>query len=357
MPEGEFNFDDSDLQVGIEFEYPAAPGWSEEEKYTTYGRRTRSEADTIRREERGWTHGGSAGWDGTVGIEITSPVLDAADGWKWYADTKDRVENEYGIPLAPTGLMESSTAGLHIHLSPISRDEAKALYELSTTSWAKAFFCSSIVSENGTNQWPVFRSGNRPPDSGYCRFEGWDSTNHYNCTNQRRGDHWEWRLPEPMSVDNFEHVMEFLVRFHEDIELGVQYAQEVLDSGTNEITSIKRAEMVGMEFDDDAEIARAPAPESAEFYEHVEERPWLPEIHRVGMDGRTFYLFDTRLQGTFEAGGVQFDHDDVLNARTLEPVDDALEGEIRSAYRSYGEQTNRTPATDYVKDVVKKKKA
>lgn len=350
MPSNDFDFDprDSSLTIGIELEYP---GMSDNDEYlVSRGRPTNDIQSRI---------GGlpphldaSPVYDGTVGLEIVSSRLALADAQNWYADCIEYVEEEYNEPFQPTGLMQSgNTAGLHIHLSSLTPEQAEQLYEISQTPWAKVLFCSSIAEYNDTLSWPVFRGGR------YCQMNFGEA--HYDVVNNRGSGHYEWRLPEPVSVEHLEVITRFLRLFEQSVDSAIEYAQELLDDVDDRITAIQRAEAVGMDIEAVPEVRREPFPESQSFYETVESQWHFPEIYRVSYDDNQYYLFDSRLTGEWEVGDVRFAHDSILRADTLEVVVDPVErDEIQRAYQrgQSDEGPRETEATDELKKLIKKKK-
>jgi len=339
---------DSGLSVGLEVEYPRMS--RDDEYMVSRGRQT----NDLQNEVRGMPSGlGRATYDGTVGLEVVSDVLNVADGGGWYKDVIDHIEDEYNAPFQPTGLLSSgSTAGLHIHLSSLNDSEARELYEISQTPWAKVLFCSSIASGDDGVTWPVFRGGR------YCQMDSHLNGSRYNCVNSRRGGHYEWRMPEPVAPEHIDIIMKFLDFFHQDPEIARDYAQELLDDADDRITAIKRAEEVGMDINGIPSVERSPSQaDPADFYDAVTEGWHLPEIYRVEYDGEEYYTFESDLRGSFEAGGVQFYHDSVLYADSLDEVDEVLASEVRSAFDARRSENNRqTEATEELKKIIKKKK-
>lgn len=348
MTSFDFNTRESDLQIGLEVEYPIA-----QEGKRMRGRGLSS--NELQSQHRMPSNlPGSSTYDGTVGLEIVSETMPIHDAPAWYASVINHVEDDYGEPFEPTGLMDGgSTAGLHVHLSSLTRSQARELYEISQEPWAKVLFCSSIASDGDDVSWPVFRGGR------YCQmgFGG----GHYSCVNERHGSgHYEWRMPEPMTRDHMEVMVRFLTLFEQNPELAREYAQDLLDSGDDRVTSIKRAEAVGMDLDGIPEVYRAPADTDPEnFYETVSDSWMHPEIYTIEMEGDRFYTFDTDLEGgDFNVAGVRFHANSVLHADSLTPVEDEeLYDDVRRALANRGSDGRReTEATEELKKIVKKKK-
>jgi len=345
----DFDVRDSDLSVGLEVEYPISDG----EHLVSRGTPSNPLLDAIDT----WPSpiGGRAVYDGTVGLEVVSDVLPIEDAESWYGDVISFIEAEYNDRFEPTGLMsDGSTAGLHIHISEISRDTAQDLADISCEPWAQVLFCSSIArNSNGSLQWPVFRGGR------YCDLQF--GAGHYHVVNERGGGHYEWRLPEPVLPEHVGMIMRFLALFVEDRETAIQYAQEKLDAVDDRITAIRRAEAVGMDLDDRPTVAREPFESDPEsFYDEVSATWDAPEIYAVELRDTPFYVFDydTRFAGSScEIAGVEFTPSDVLYADSLEQVTDAeLADDVRSAYRRDGQNPRETEATEELKKLVKKKK-
>lgn len=293
-------------------------------------------------------------YDGTVGLEVVSQVLEIEDAANWYRDVVEHVEEEYNAPYQPTGLLSNgSTAGLHMHLSNLTSEQARELYEISQTPWAKVLFCSSIARRDNGVTWPVFRGGS------YCRMNTDINGGRYNCVNNRGNGHYEWRMPEPVTLDHIEVIMNFLGYFHQDPDIARDYAQEILDNADDRITAIKRAENVGMDIEGVPRVQRSPATSDPEnFYSAVADTWHLPEIYTVVYNDEEYYLFESDLRGEFNVSGVRFEHDDVLYADSLNPVEEAeRREEIENAYRSRNSDNIReTEATEELKKIIKKKK-
>ena len=348
MPEMDFDPFESGLSVGIEVEYPQMG--SNDEYMVSRGRDSNNVQNQVSRMPSGL---GRPTYDGTVGLEVVSDVLNVGDAGNWYKDVIEHIEEEYNAPFQPTGLLSNgSTAGLHIHLSSLDDSEARELYEISQTPWAKVLFCSSIASGDDGVTWPVFRGGR------YCQMEANLNGSRYNCVNSRRGGHYEWRMPEPVAPEHIDIVMKFLDFFHQDPEIARDYAQELLDDTDDRITAIQPAEAVGMDISGIPAVERSAATaDPADFYEAVSDGWHLPEIYRVEYDGDEYYTFETDLVGGFEAAGVSFAHDSVLYADSLDAADEDEAEEVRNAFDARRSENNRqTEATEELKKIIKKKK-
>lgn len=348
MPPFDFDHDlsNSDLTIGIELEYPGRN--STDEKYVTRGR------DTCGLQQR-YTHppfiSGHGTYDGTVGLEVVSDRLDLEDAANWHAEVVDYVEDEYNVEYQPVGLMENgNTAGMHIHISHLTEQQARDLYEISQTPWAKVLFCSSIANENGEAAWPVFRGGR------HCRMQFGGSR--YACINHRSSGHYEWRMPEPVDSDHVEIIARFLRLFEQEADLAIEYAQEVLDDGDDRITSIKRAESTGMDIEDIPSISREPVSDSEEFFQTMIDSWALPEIYQVELGGEHFYRFESEMDAELEVEGIEFETNDVLHADTLEVANQELAEDVSRAFqRRHNESSRETDATKELKKIVKKKKS
>lgn len=349
MSDTSFDFDlnSSDLNIGIEVEYPGMN--PSDKRYVDRGRDTndlQSRIDHVPLE-------GRAVYDGTVGLEIVSEVLELEDSPGWYASVIDYITEEWNTPYQPTGLMATgNTAGMHLHLSELSRSKAEDLYELSQTPWAKVLFCSSIANNGDETVWPVFRGGR------YCNMNF--GTGHYDCVNERRGGHYEWRLPEPVDPDHFEIIAKFLRLFEQSTDMAVEYAQEVLDDADDRITAIRRAEAVGMDIDSVPVVERDAYPGDPEnFFERIRNDWGYPEVYHVEYGDNNYYVFESRLEGDFEVAGVTFTPNDIVRADELTVVHDPEEhDEVRAAFERRNANVGReTEATEELKKIVKKKKS
>lgn len=334
--------------IGIELEYPGA-----QHPDDIYRRRGQSTVDLQSAMGRLPDRLNARNvYDGTVGLEMVSDVINLEDAVPWYKDAIMHVEEEWGELFQPTGLMDSgSTAGLHLHLSPLTDQQARDLYEISQTSWAKVMFCSSIANDDRGAVWPVFRGGR------HCRMEYNDSR--YSCVNHRSPDHYEWRLPEPVDPEHLYLIVEFLERFFADTDDAIQFAQEVLDEGDERITAIKRAEAVGMDIESMPEISRDTArTDTSDFFYHVQESFHTPDIFYVQFDDGEFYQLDSSLSGEVEIQGETYSANGVIWADSLEPVtDEERRDEVQRAFQNQARENQReTEATEELKKVLKKKK-
>lgn len=351
MPE-DFDFDsqNSDLTIGIEIEYPAV---ADGEKYVHRGDSTNG----LQTEAHLPSHiGGSCVYDATVGAEFVSDPLALEDAESWYRDVIEFVEAEYNTEYQPVGLMRGgNTAGTHIHISDLTEEQARELAELSDEPWMQILFCSSIANDDSDGlTWPVFRGGR------YCQME-YNPSEHYAVVNHRGHGHYEWRLPEPMAPDHIDILTTFLRAFEQSTDAAIEYAQEVLDNGDDRITSIKRAEKVGMDIENVPTVERRQDPNDPEnFYERVVNAWHLPEIRRVEHQDTGFYILESSNydDGTFMFDGIPVPANGILYADSLEPVeDDVLRQEVNSILnRGSGQSRRETEATNQLKEIIKKKK-
>lgn len=344
----DFDSRNSNLTVGIELEYPIASSYDD----VMLGRGHDSNDLLHRIDGLPASLDGRAEYDGTVGLEVVSNRLHLSDIENWYRNVLEYIEDEYGDPYQPVGLMAGgSTAGLHIHLSSLTEQQAQELAEISEEPWMQVLFCSSIANTEGGNvSWPVFRGGR------YCQM-GFGN-GHYTCVNRRGDGHYEWRMPEPMIPEHLEILEGFLRRFEQSTDAAIEYAQEILDDGDDRITSIARAENIGMDLEGIPIIEREQAEEDPEnFYSIVEDIWAAPQIYTVEYAGQTFYAFESQMDGEMEVDGVTFHTNDVLYADSLNSVEEPdLADNVRRALNRRGESRRETEATDELKKVLKKKK-
>lgn len=355
-PDFDFGRNESNLKLGIELEWPlmehgkpmVSRGYNSDNLRTSMGPLPSSlDANKV--------------YDGTVGLEIVSSPIDVADADDWYYEVVEYVKDEYNAGFQPTGLLANgSTAGAHVHISPLTESQAQRLADLSQEPWMKVLFCTSIaLDEDETATWPVFRGGDycRP---GYVGHHNSRDESHYRCVNRRADTHYEWRMPEPMEPENVTILARFLSLFEQSEELAIEYAQELLDSGDDRITSVKRAEKIGMDIEDVPQVEREPVPETADFFGTVREGLMYPEIHTVQHDGDFFYVLDSQhsyVTGV-EVGNeeVRFSANDVLYADTLEQADDDIGDEVMRMYNRVENTFRETEATKTLKQIVKEKK-
>lgn len=330
----------SNLNIGLEIEYPREGT----DRWTERGRDSSSLCSTVR--DSRWPLSGRPTYDGTVGLEVVSEVLNIEDASMWYNSVLDYLNEEYGERFAPVGILSNgSTAGLHMHLSPLSRSEARTLFDWSQEPWMQTFVCSSVT-EDEAPSYRVFRSS-------HCNmtFDG----DRYCCMNSRGGSHWEWRLPEPMSRSHLEIVTEFLRLFKEDIGVAREFAEEMLEE-SDEITSVRRAQSIGEEILKPVTVTRDGHSETEEFFTQVRRDNSMPYIHRVDLEDASYYAFHSSLREEFSMNGISFDRDTILDARTLRPIQDPeTHGRIESAIQNWQETSRNPETTEYLKKIVQKK--
>jgi hypothetical protein len=355
----------NNFDVGIELEYPTSQDWE-----TSFSERASDSCDMYDEVDADflhWPEGGDITYDGTVGLELTSNQISIAEAPDWYRASLYELEKYE--PHEPTGMMvngsRGSTAGLHIHFSSATREEAETLARLSREPYMQVFACSSITDQDQR----VFRDN-------YCNIDEFDSQR-YSVVHSCRGDgHWEWRMPEPMTGEHFGLLMEFLDRFSEDMYDAAQWAKELVESGDERITAIKRADEVGLKevrfdqndyFDWDVRrgsISSVPSlSEAYDFADSVRYDTHSPYIYTVtDPQDRHFYVFWTRNYSedeTFGAEGIEYDLNTVFRVYedgTMTPSR-ALDPEVgRAAIEEYRDQQNRstrkTEATKKLADVL-----
>lgn len=339
----------SDLKIGIEVEYPIADGdpmKNEAKSSSSLYRSVNSD---------GWPLRGRATNDPSVGLEVVcDPALNVDDVPQWYKECIEYIEEEYNEKYAPTGMLHGNTAGLHTHISPLDFEEAELLHEWSSEPWMQVFACSSVC-EDEAPYYRVFRDN-------YCRLnQAVDGGDRYAVVNERsrsRG-HYEWRLPEPMTLEHIDHLMNFLKLFKYDPEKAKEYAMEVLEK-EDDITSIQRAEAIGVDlsFGDRGGVTRNAAEQTEGFWDDVLDDESAPYIYRVDIpDEGSFYAFESRRDSSFTVNGVRFDRDTVLRADSLTTVGNHTT--LYDAVQQTLENRNGPrpkEATKYLKDVMKKKK-
>lgn len=351
-----------DLIVGPEVEYPVAQGDST--SFTQPADDSNDFKSEYQREhDTAWAAGGSLVYDGTVGAEISPrsgiPTGRARD---WYRETIEYAE-DFGYPHEPVGRIHQggSTAGLHIHLSPISEEQARRLFDMSREPWMKVFVCSSLHEEYSSSRpyYKVFRYN-------YCSFgDGFGDGNAVRPRASRNG-HYEWRVPEPMTVEHFDLVMEFLERFVRDADDAREWAVGLVEDADERITAIKRAREIGLtdeqfESDEEATILRSPNVQTSGFFREVRDDPSTPYIYHVKVADSSYYAFKTtRISPDIrhEINGVTFTADDILDATTLtedvprnhaDAVEEALSEDVSANDTS---QAATSDETHYLRNIL-----
>lgn len=352
------------LNIGIELEYPESPDGKDPMK--NGAEKSNGLKEELANNDIRPPMGGRHTSDGTVGLETVSPVLDVDQGRGWFIDALNHIK-ERGGEYAPTSIINStgsdSTAGLHIHVSSISEDTARDLYELSLEPDVRLLACSRVVEEEGPN-YPVFRGK-------WCSMEfngGRDSV--VNKRQDGKG-RYEWRLPEPQSKKHVGNLFSFLRILHNSgKESALEFAKEKVEAG--ETTSIQRAKAIGKE---NLEVERGKGrviikrtldsfgsirDSCSYWYYNVMEDEDMPYIYALKTEGGSdvFFGFSSSQDGTFHKEGVCFNKNTVFRADGLEEV----EGGIRTAVNdeidsrcngnSIDEERKETKAKKRLKEVV-----
>lgn len=367
-----------ELTVGVEVEYPESQLGE-----TTYRLAADASHDTYsevsERHGRNWGLGGDVTSDGSAGLEINSDQREifGDDAAGWFRDTIQVLENDFAAIFEPTGLMadgnRGTSFGMHIHMSPLSRDQARELYELSQDPLIQLFCCSSLAEDN--TDYKVFRS-NR-----YARFDGFDNrrtTAVHACPG--RG-HYEWRMPEPVTEEHFAKIMEFLHEFHQNGSTAARrYVYSVLKRSPETITAIRRAREIGIEaiegtqefewegVDVEESLDLAMPFEAYDFYRNVSDSGNRPYAYRVLLDDGNeyigFYSSSYTADDVFEDNGIQYTTDDVIltEGNAMELVDDPeivdrVQGAItasRNGQLTRNNNVEKTEATDTLVKEIKK---
>jgi hypothetical protein len=287
-------------------------------------------------------------------------------------------------PHEPCGVSVSSdrasTIGLHLHFSgdmfqgSAGRRKGEGLYELSQEPWFKLFACSSIANDPGSETYQVFRSS-------YCSMNYTDHSSN-SVVNRVNGDHFEWRLLEPVTPDHFDLVLDFFELFaNEGIDEAREFARGLVDDFDHRLTAVKRAHALGIEDmldqgrgssetdQEDFDIVRGTTasrqldnPEAQDFYNEVYNASNAPYIYVVehqesGDNYIAMYSENySESDNPFEFNGVQFQFDSVLDARDLSDVTTAQADAVYDAvsqYRNGGSQSDsvrKSPATNALLD-------
>jgi hypothetical protein len=323
----------SNWQVGVEVEYPES-----QETTTTMSQRATGSYDL--HDELEMDHGarfpagGDITYDGTVGTEINSPVIGVDEAADWYEDALYELEKYR--PHEPTGLCSgrASTAGLHIHFSYANHEKAERLAELSRQPFMQVFACTSVANDNHS----VFRGGS------YCNIAEFDE-GRYSVVHEVRHDagHYEWRLPEPMTAENFRLLMSFLEIFSNDMDEGEEFAREIVNGSPEQLTSVQRAEALGLKKptaakENDTEtnvewsVERSRSMDSevaSAFWSEVQDEHSAPYIYRLeNPSGSDIYAFHSNHYSTEESfvvhdpdfGEIEYTTESVLWAKDLERV-------------------------------------
>lgn len=240
-----------EVRIGVELEYPKMFG---DEKFKKFGKFTNASTGIPQDD---WASSGEITYElignQTYGTEIRTPNggLPIDEVEDWYRGVLNEFAEKTGKRMEPVGLMSGTTAGLHTHISPLSREQAQTLCDFSKEPWMWVFACSTLAEGHALNEdqpvATVLRSklAEEAPYSNYCRMKYGGS--HSFVVNRRFDDHHEWRLPEPMTTEHFEILMEFIRRFIEDPDRAENFARSLVSSGDERLTSIRRAKEIGVE--------------------------------------------------------------------------------------------------------------
>lgn len=235
----------SDLwKIGIEFEYPVA-------QQPAHAPATEADYSGVLRDTVGYNRwdlsdyddGGAPAGQMTrdhTGAEIVSDIMDLHSNHPsdWYRATIAKAE-AMGHPFAgcATG---ATNFGLHMHVSDLSDENARAIRRHITEPWARTFFCASITSTS-LDPWrhggigrSEFREYNDPTPSSSNRRQS--SVNHYN------DQHYELRLFEPGVPEHVDLMLRYLQLFEiEGPEEAEQFARELVHTGDPRLTPVQQA--------------------------------------------------------------------------------------------------------------------
>jgi hypothetical protein len=280
-----------DINIGVELEFPKKHSSREHMKDAA----VQSNDIRMRLGDQGFRlNRGNIVYDGTVGLEAVSEVLPLQEAANWYRNTVETIEDYGSCQYEPVSLIEegptTSTAGTHLHISPMNRNEAKDLYNLSTHPDVQLLTCSRVVQDE-TPDYPVFRSD-------YCGMNF--NSDRYSVVNDR-GNRWEWRLPEPQTMEHVENLFKFVKIFMEDGgEEALDYAKEKVTQG--ETTSIQRAREIGVTelSETDSYTVDRDSGKSSDFFTSVFEDRSAPYIYHVTNEdnGEEFYAFWSSDEGS-----------------------------------------------------------
>lgn len=243
--------DNRGIRLGVEIEVPFRPRGAEPMTAMGVPSNDKSLHDTELSHPLGGelTHEWIGGQvvDKVRGLEARTPdggvpYYDLTD---WYRCTVKEVEELAGRRMEPAGFFGKTTAGLHVHASPLTYDQAERLWELSQQPWMHVFAGTTIAGKdadgNDVSVFPVVRSGWKDR---HLKIEDFDKR-HDSCVNKHRKGgtgHYEWRVPEPMPPEHFELVVEFLVRFCDDADSAASWAKSLVQEGDRRITAFQRAD-------------------------------------------------------------------------------------------------------------------
>lgn len=218
-------------KLGIELEYPLAGDRPMQDR----ARGSRDLYHAVRNDESRDPFYATDTRDSTVGLETVSDVIDLWDGQEWLERNVALLEHEYNAPYGPCGLHgRGGSAGLHLHLSPLTSEQARALYELSTDPYVRGLVCTSPVADHA----PYYQLHRHR----YVSFRGFDSGR--SCVNHRGRGHYEWRLPEPMLPEHFHNVCRFIELITQDeYDEAQAYAQACVEAG--DTTAMARIDAIG----------------------------------------------------------------------------------------------------------------
>jgi len=165
-----------------------------------------------------------------------------------YHGVLEAISSVDDVDFNPCGIYGETTAGIHIHVSPITTGQAESLVNVSKRPWLQVLCGISICIEDGAVVSPVLRSqaNTEHSSTNYCRMK---LGQHKHCVvNSRESGHYEWRLPEPVGGTNFSAVMEFLDRFLDGDHQGAIRAVKMLlgtltgfSAPSGFLTSVQRA--------------------------------------------------------------------------------------------------------------------
>jgi len=230
--------------IGIELEYPIANDAGRAP--ATTGLSSSQLRDEWRNEEgRDWKlpgFGPSAGSMDSdhVGAEITSGILDLHSDQpeRWYNESIRQAQN-FGYPFAACGQGDTNF-GCHYHLSELPEEGAETINDItSNTDWGRVFFCGSVT-EHTLDPWRHGGAHGMPTNSCYSR-----------PSRAGYGDHYEFRLPEPVHPEHFGLIMDFLRMIaRREYDRAYDFAYETVMSCDERLTPVKQYNAYDERLDD-----------------------------------------------------------------------------------------------------------
>lgn len=239
------------LKFGLEFEVPLKA--DKNELFTGRGKPAESESTGwFCDQDREMDYEYISASPQTYGWEArTTETKSMAQLCHWYNRAYNDIESigKHGTTIEPCGYHGDGTAGLHVHFSKLTGEEAQMIHDISSEPWMRLLACTSVAAfDHKGNLLPKYHvlRGDDPDVGNPCPQRSVSGPGKRRVIAKRGGaGHYEWRLPEPMLPTSFYLLMDVVsVALNESPTEAERVARRIFDERSDEVTAIKRARKI-----------------------------------------------------------------------------------------------------------------